>query len=87
MTIDFSDEGYRWREDEVDALPAAEAHALLLADAREELEHNENEVAYQILRELVWRFPDGPDGWRLLADAAARLGKSDEAAAARNRAR
>lgn len=58
--MSFEDEGYRWREDEVEALPPADARALLLHDAREKAEHNEYEVAYQILRELVWRFPIVP---------------------------
>jgi predicted Zn-dependent protease len=45
------------------------------------------EVAYQILRELVWRFPETLEAWRLLADVAARLGRSDEAKAAQQHAR
>ena len=85
--VTFEDEGYRWREDEVEALPPKEACALLLKDAREEAEHQEWEVAYQILRELVWRFPETREAWRLLADMAARLGRSDEAKAAEQRAR
>ena len=84
--IDFGDEGYRWREDEIEALPPAEALALLLNDAREENAHDEFEVAYQILRELVWRFPDSKDGWQLLATVAGRLGHADEATAAAARA-
>ena len=50
---DFPDEGYRWREDEVDVLPSDQVRALLLHDAHEEAEHNEHEVAYQILPELL----------------------------------
>jgi Flp pilus assembly protein TadD len=80
--MNFEDEGYRWREDEVDALAPAEARALLLRDAREEAEHNEFEVAYQILRELVWRFPDCSEAWPLLSAMAAKLGNADEAKAA-----
>ena len=84
--IDFSDEGYRWREDEVEVLSPKEACALLLNDAREEVEHQEFEVAYQILRELVWRFPESREGWLLLANVASRLGRTEEAQAAQQRA-
>ena len=85
--VTFEDEGYRWREDEVEALPPEEACALLMKDAREEAEHQEWEVAYQILRELVWRFPETGEAWRLLATVAGRLGRSDEAEAARQHVR
>lgn len=78
----FGDDGHRWREDEVAALPPDKARKLLLDDAREELAHQEWDVAYGILRELVWRFPETREAWRLLADVATRLGRIDEATAA-----
>jgi predicted Zn-dependent protease len=80
--LEFGDEGYRWRESEVESLPPAQARALLLNDAREEAEHHELEVAYQILRELVWRFPESNERWQLLAIVARRLGHLYEAKAA-----
>ncbi|MCU1280952.1 MAG: hypothetical protein JWM53_4498 [bacterium] len=83
----FEDEGYRWREDEIETLPPEDACALLLTDAREEAEHQQWEVAYQILRELVWRFPETREAWQLLANVAARLGRADEAKAAEQYAR
>jgi len=85
--VTFEDEGYRWREDEIEALPPADACALLLTDAREETDHQEWEVAYQILRELVWRFPETREAWQLLATVATRLGRTDEAKAAEEHAR
>ena len=86
-TVTFGDEGYRWREDEIETLAPNDACALLLTDAREEAEHQEWEVAYQILRVLVWRFPETRDAWQLLANVAARLGRAEEAKAAEQRAR
>jgi len=85
--VTFEDEGYRWREDEIETLSAEDACALLLTDAREEAEHQEWEVAYQILRELVWRFPETREAWQLLANVAARLGRAEEAKAAEQHAR
>ena len=85
--VTFEDEGYRWREDEVETLAPKDACALLLTDAREETEHQEWEVAYQILRELVWRFPETREAWQLLANVAARLGRTEEAKAAEEHAR
>jgi predicted Zn-dependent protease len=83
----FGDDGYRWREEEIETLPPKDACALLLTDAREEAEHQEWEVAYQILRELVWRFPETREAWQLLANVAGRLGHTDEAKVAEQRAR
>ncbi|HEY2747244.1 MAG TPA: hypothetical protein VGL86_21625 [Polyangia bacterium] len=42
------------------------------------------QVAYQILRELVWRFPETREAWQLLANVAARLGRTEEAKAAKS---
>ena len=64
-----------------------DACTLLLTDARKESEHQEWEVAYQILRELVWRFPETREAWPLLANVAARVGRTEEAKAAEQRGR
>jgi hypothetical protein len=81
----FEDEDYRWCEDVIEALSPAEARKFLMRDAREMIDHDEWEVAYGILRELVWRFPDEWEGWSLVSQMATRLGKNDEADEARRR--
>ena len=84
--IKFDDEGYRWREDEVEELSPADAASLLIADARDMLDHHEPGVAYEIVRELVWRSPNIREGWLLLAQAARSLNRIAEADAAEDRA-
>jgi hypothetical protein len=84
----FADEGYRFNDILTDSMSPEELHQYLLAEARTMQRVNEFEVAYQILRELVWRFPgSSPDGWELLSEISARIGKTDEAAAAQENAR
>lgn len=79
----FRDGGFRFDENVTASMREDEKRVYLLRKAMEEFSANEPEVAYQILRELVWQFPTASsDAWGTLALCAHRLGLQSEAAAA-----
>ena len=80
----FADAGYRWNDNILPDMTHEEQNTHLLSSAEKAMSHSEWAVAYQILRELVWRDPRWkPEPWNLLSTSAEALGKIDEAKTAR----
>ncbi len=79
----FGDAGYRWNDNITPDMCHEEQCNYLLSSAREAMSFSEWDVAYQILRELVWRSPRwNAEPWQLLSKCATRLEKKEEASRA-----
>jgi hypothetical protein len=82
-TTGFGDAGYRWNDNILPDMCHEEQCEHLLSSAREAMSFSEWDVAYQILRELVWRAPRwDAEPWHLLSKCGAMLGKMEEASKA-----
>lgn len=80
---EFGDAGYRWNDNILPDMSHEQQNEHLLSSAREAMSFSEWDVAYQILRELVWRAPRwDAEPWQLLSKSAEMLGKTDEASKA-----
>lgn len=79
----FGDAGYRFNDNITEVMRADELARYLFAEAERMMSVNEAEVAYGILRELLWRYPyHSGIAWRLLATCAQEMGLDNEADAA-----
>jgi hypothetical protein len=72
----------RWNEQLTEQMEASVLQDYLLSAAQELAGQEEWESAYDVYRELVWRFPDELRGWRGLAQMAQIRGFAEEAAVA-----
>jgi hypothetical protein len=79
----FGDAGYRCDDNIVPDMSDEDRNQHFLSLVREAIPHSEWDVAYQILRELVWRSPYwAAEPWKLLSKCAAMLGKTEAASKA-----
>lgn len=69
----------RWQENLTKSMDKVEMWKFLRHEARRMESQEEWELAYDIYRELVWRFPDRSDAWSNLARVATIMGFNDEA--------
>ncbi len=76
----FGDGGFRWNDNILADMCHLDQCLHFLESAKEEIDHNEWEIAYDILRELVWRAPTWrASPWRLLSECAIKMGRPEEA--------
>jgi|GEM_PF-3173281 len=81
----FGDKGYRWDVNITHGMPDEARNESFLNSALEKIQLNELEVAYQILKELVWRSPCWRhEAWELLSQCATLCGQHEEAAKAKD---
>jgi hypothetical protein len=76
------DGGYRWNEDQTEAMSDDEIWQYLRTQAQELKAQDEPECVYDIYREIIWRFPYRAEAWREFAQAASSMGFTEEAHAA-----
>ena len=79
------DDGHRWREDDFRTFPETAVERALILDGKRLESQEEWDSAYGVYREAVRRFRLNPSGWEALARTAEKLGRPDEAKAARDR--
>lgn len=67
----FRECDYSWNDDVTEEMSHEEIIPYLWEDAQEYYGQSEAEVAYGILRELLWREPEhSAEAWEMLADCA-----------------